>query len=198
MKSIKYSLLIALTLLLTACNNAKSEYETPDKEAQATGISNEIFSSQKVDETISEEEMDSSIKKYLDTFNALEENTSKISERDGLSEKDQANLNRLTKMAHKNDENFKHFIESNQIPEQYEKGSFEVSDYVTSVNGLMSKINDKVNETKNESHSDKSKLKAIGEIEDLNAKYKDRVDGKKQERVEQFLKKHDIKTKAFD
>ena len=89
-------------------------------------------------------------------------------------------------------------ILQNQIPEQYEKGSFEVSDYVTSVNELMSKINDKVNETKNESHSDKSKLKAIGEIEDLNAKYKDRVDGKKQEKVEQFLNKHDIKTKAFD
>ncbi|MEB7719589.1 NDxxF motif lipoprotein [Staphylococcus xylosus] len=113
MKAIKYSSLIVLTLLLTACNNAKSEYETPDKEAQATGVSTEIFSSQKVDETISEEEMDSNIKKYLDTFNTLEENTSKISERDGLSEKDQANLNRLTKMAHKNDENFKHFIESN-------------------------------------------------------------------------------------
>lgn len=64
MKAIKYSSLIVLTLLLTACNNAKSEYETPDKEAQATGVSTEIFSSQKVDETISEEEMDSNIKKY--------------------------------------------------------------------------------------------------------------------------------------
>lgn len=77
-------------------------------------------------------------------------------------------------------------ILQNQIPEQYEKGSFEVSDYVTSVNELMSKINDKVNETKNESHSDKSKLKAIGEIEDLNAKYKDRVDGKNKKKQNNF------------
>ncbi|PTE94935.1 NDxxF motif lipoprotein [Staphylococcus equorum] len=198
MKIIKYISLITLALLLVACSKGESENKSSDQEAKATEIPKKVFSSQKSDEKISEDEMGSSIKKYLDTFDALDENTSKIRDKDELNEKDQNKLNNLTKLTNKNDKNFKQFIENNQLPKQYEKGSLKVSDYVTSVNELMNKINDKVDATMDDSNTDQTKLKNVGEIKEINAQYKKQVNGKKQKEVEQFLNKHDIQTKAFE
>ncbi|CCI59624.1 MULTISPECIES: NDxxF motif lipoprotein [Staphylococcus] len=198
MKIIKYISLITLALLLVACSKGESENKSSDQEAKATEIPKKVFSSQKSDEKISEDEMGSSIKKYLDTFDALDENTSKIRDKDELNEKDQNKLNKLTKLTNKNDKNFKQFIENNQLPKQYEKGSLKVSDYVTSVNELMNKINDKVDATMDDSNTDQTKLKNVGEIKEINAQYKKQVNGKKQKEVEQFLNKHDIQTKAFE
>ncbi|MDG0825801.1 NDxxF motif lipoprotein [Staphylococcus equorum] len=198
MKIIKYISLITLALLLVACSKGESENKSSDQEAKATEIPKKVFSSQKSDEKISEDEMGSSIKKYLDTFDALDENTSEIRDKDELNEKDQNKLNKLTKLTNKNDKNFKQFIENNQLPKQYEKGSLKVSDYVTSVNELMNKINDKVDATMDDSNTDQTKLKNVGEIKEINAQYKKQVNGKKQKEVEQFLNKHDIQTKAFE
>lgn len=198
MKIIKYISLITLALLLVACSKGESENKSSDQEAKATEIPKKVFSSQKSDEKISEDEMGSSIKKYLDTFDALDENTSEIRDKDELNEKDQNKLNKLTKLTNKNDKNFKQFIENNQLPKQYEKGSLKVSDYVTSVNELMNKINDKVDATMDDSNTDQTKLKNVGEIKEINAQYKKQVNGKKQKEVEQFLNKHDIQTKDFE
>lgn len=198
MKIIKYISLITLALLLVACSKGESENKSSDQEAKATEIPKKVFLSQKSDEKISEDEMGSSIKKYLDTFDALDENTSEIRDKDELNEKDQNKLNKLTKLTNKNDKNFKQFIENNQLPKQYEKGSLKVSDYVTSVNELMNKINDKVDATMDDSNTDQTKLKNVGEIKEINAQYKKQVNGKKQKEVEQFLNKHDIQTKAFE
>lgn len=198
MKIIKYISLITLALLLVACSKGESENKSSDQEAKATEIPKKVFSSQKSDEKISKDEMGSSIKKYLDTFDALDENTSEIRDKDELNEKDQNKLNKLTKLTNKNDKNFKQFIENNQLPKQYEKGSLKVSDYVTSVNELMNKINDKVDATMDDSNTDQTKLKNVGEIKEINAQYKKQVNGKKQKEVEQFLNKHDIQTKAFE
>lgn len=198
MKIIKYISLIILALLLVACSKGESENKSSDQEAKATEIPKKVFSSQKSDEKISEDEMGSSIKKYLDTFDALDENTSEIRDKDELNEKDQNKLNKLTKLTNKNDKNFKQFIENNQLPKQYEKGSLKVSDYVTSVNELMNKINDKVDATMDDSNTDQTKLKNVGEIKEINAQYKKQVNGKKQKEVEQFLNKHDIQTKDFE
>lgn len=198
MKIIKYISLITLALLLVACSKGESENKSSDQEAKATEIPKKVFSSQKSDEKISEDEMGSSIKKYLDTFDALDENTSEIRDKDELNEKDQNKLNKLTKLTNKNDKNFKQFIENNQLPKQYKKGSLKVSDYVTSVNELMNKINDKVDATMDDSNTDQTKLKNVGEIKEINAQYKKQVNGKKQKEVEQFLNKHDIQTKAFE
>ncbi|MFQ3727171.1 NDxxF motif lipoprotein [Staphylococcus equorum] len=198
MKIIKYISLITLALLLVACSKGESENKSSDQKAKATETPKKVFSSQKSDEKISEDEMGSSIKKYLDTFDALDENTSEIRDKDELNEKDQNKLNKLTKLTNKNDKNFKQFIENNQLPKQYEKGSLKVSDYVTSVNELMNKINDKVDATMDDSNTDQTKLKNVGEIKEINAQYKKQVNGKKQKEVEQFLNKHDIQTKAFE
>ncbi|WP_427708264.1 NDxxF motif lipoprotein [Staphylococcus parequorum] len=198
MKIIKYISLITLALLLAACSNGESENKSSDQEAKATEIPKKVFSSQKSDEKISEDEMGSSIKKYLDTFDALDENTSEIRDKDELNEKDQDKLNKLTKLTNKNDKNFKQFIENNQLPKQYEKGSLKVSNYVTSVNELMNQINDKVDATTDDANTDQTKLKNVGEIKEINAQYKKQVNGKKQKEVEQFLNKHDIQTNAFE
>lgn len=198
MKLIKYISVIALTLLLTACSHGESENKGSDQEAKATEIPKEVFSSQKKNENISANEMDSSIKKYLNTFDALDDNTSKIRSKAELNETDQMKLNKLTKLTNKNDDNFKQFIESNKLPKEYKKGSLKVSTYVTSANEFINQLNDKVDETMEDSNSDNKKLKNVKAIHKINDKYKAHVNGKKQQEVEQFLDKHEINTTAFE
>lgn len=198
MKLIKYISVIALTLLLTACSHGESENNGSDQEAKATEIPKEVFSSQKKNENISANEMDSSIKKYLNTFDALDDNTSKIRSKAELNETDQMKLNKLTKLTNKNDDNFKQFIESNKLPKQYKKESLKLSAYVTSANEFINQLNDKVDETMKNSNSDKKKLKNVKAIHKINDKYKAHVNGKKQQEVEQFLDKHEINTTAFE
>ena len=198
MKLIKYTSVIALALLLTACSHEESENKGSDQEAKATEIPKEVFSSQKKNENISANEMDSSIKKYLNTFDALDDNTSKIRSNAELNETDQMKLNKLTKLTNKNDGNFKQFIESNKLPKQYKKGSLKVSAYVTSANEFINQLNDKVDETMEDSNSDNKKLKNVKTIHKINDKYKAHVNGKKQQEVEQFLDKHEINTTAFE
>lgn len=198
MKLIKYTSVIALALLLTACSHGESENKGSDQKAKATEIPKEVFSSQKKNENISANEMDSSIKKYLNTFDALDDNTSKIRSKAELNETDQMKLNKLTKLTNKNDGNFKQFIESNKLPKEYKKGSLKVSTYVTSANEFINQLNDKVDETMKDSNSDKKKLKNVKAIHKINDKYKAHVNGKKQQEVEQFLDKHEINTTAFE
>lgn len=198
MKLIKYTSVIALTLLLTACSHGESENKGSDQEAKATEIPKEVFSSQKKNENISANEMDSSIKKYLNTFDALDDNTSKIRSNAELNETDQMKLNKLTKLTNKNDGNFKQFIESNKLPKQYKKESLKLSAYVTSANEFINQLNDKVDETMKDSNSDKKKLKNVKAIHKINDKYKAHVNGNKQQEVEQFLDKHEINTTAFE
>lgn len=198
MKLIKYISVIALTLLLTACSHGESENKGSDQEAKATEIPKEVFSSQKKNENISANEMDSSIKKYLNTFDALDDNTSKIRSKAELNETDQMKLNKLTKLTNKNDDNFKQFIESNKLPKQYKKESLKLSAYVTSANEFINQLNDKVDESMKDSNSDKKKLKNVKVIHKINDKYKAHVNGKKQQEVEQFLDKHEINTTAFE
>ncbi|WP_437272113.1 NDxxF motif lipoprotein [Staphylococcus succinus] len=198
MKLIKYTSVIALALLLTACSHGESENKGSDQEAKATEIPKEVFSSQKKNENISAHEMDSSIKKYLNAFDALDDNTSKIRSNAELNETDQMKLNKLTKLTNKNDGNFKQFIESNKLPKEYKKGSLKVSTYVTSANEFINQLNDKVDETMEDSNSDNKKLKNVKAIHKINDKYKAHVNGKKQQEVEQFLDKHKINTTAFE
>ncbi|MDH9161113.1 NDxxF motif lipoprotein [Staphylococcus succinus] len=198
MKLIKYTSVIALALLLTACSHGESENKGSDQKAKATEIPKEVFSSQKKNENISVNEMDSSIKKYLNTFDALDDNTSKIRSNAELNETDQMKLNKLTKLTNKNDGNFKQFIESNKLPKEYKKGSLKVSTYVTSANEFINQLNDKVDETMEDSNSDNKKLKNVKAIHKINDKYKAHVNGNKQQEVEQFLDKHEINTTAFE
>ncbi|PKI21179.1 hypothetical protein CW746_07310 [Staphylococcus succinus] len=198
MKLIKCTSVVALALLLTACSHEESENKGSDQEAKATEIPKEVFSSQKKNENISENEMNSSIKKYLNTFDVLNDNTSKIRNKAELNETDQMKLNKLTKLTNKNDGNFKQFIESNKLPKQYKKGSLKVSAYVTSANEFINQLNDKVDETMEDSNSYNKKLKNVKAIHKINDKYKAHVNGKKQQEVEKFLDKHEINTTAFE
>lgn len=198
MKLIKCTSVVALALLLTACSHEESENKGSDQEAKATEIPKEVFSSQKKNENISAHEMDSSIKKYLNTFDALDDNTSKIRSKAELNGTDQMKLNKLTKLTNKNDGNFKQFIESNKLPKQYKQGSLKVSTYITSANEFINQLNDKVDETMKDSNSDNQKLKNVKAIHKINDKYKAHVNGKKQQEVEQFLDKHEINTTAFE
>lgn len=188
--------ILAFVLLLSGCNSNSESQETSKKE-KTPSVPKEVFSSNKNNENINESEMKDSIKTYLDTYDSLYKNANKLRYKDNLSEKEAKKLNEITRLNTKNDKNFSNFIENNNIPKEYKSGAFKIKNYISSTNQLLEKLNNQVQKMEKNSESDDFSMSDVGKIEEINSKYKEKVNGKKQKEIENFLKDKDIKTKAF-
>ena len=181
MRKLFFSFFILFTL--SACSQRENIDVIEDEEAnevlsiQDVKIPNVIFTSEKQNSVIDEEEMKLSIKTYLDSFeelsNASEPFQDYIDEEE-LTIEEQEKLDKINKLAKENDENFSNYILNNTLPEGYQEESERISQYITSVNELLAKVNII-------SIIDKGKV----------------VNGKEQKKIEDFLDRKKIDTKAF-
>lgn len=202
---IKRFLLILLTLVLvfsaSACSSEESSSEkqksNTDEEETLPPMPKEAFSSNKTNENISEKEMRQSLKTYLNTYDSIFKNTEKIRNKDNLNKKESQKLNRLTKLANENDDNFSKFIKNNNLPRGYKEGTLKTKNYITSTNQFLNKINHHIQKLNKNSESDDVSLEDANKLNKINDQYKKEVNGKKQNEVEKFLKNKDIKTKVF-
>lgn len=197
----KFFVLIMISLLffsLTACDNSteKLKNQTSNKN-ELPAIPKQVFSSNKMNENISEKEIKKSVSKYLDTSHALFENIESLSDKDNLNKNELKKLKSLTEMNDKNDSNFSNFIQNNNLPNGYKDGVFKTKDYITTANQYLKKLNTQIQKVNKNSNSDTLSTKDIDEINSINEQYKKEVNGKKQKEVEIFLKDKNIKTKAF-
>jgi len=181
MRKLFFSFFILFTL--SACSQRENIDVIEDEEAnevlsiQDVKIPNVIFTSEKQNSVIDEEEMKLSIKTYLDSFeelsNASEPFQDYIDEEE-LTMEEREKLDKINKLAKENDENFSNYILNNTLPEGYQEESERISQYITSVNELLAKVNII-------SIIDKGKV----------------VNGKEQKKIEDFLDRKKIDTKAF-
>ncbi|MGW9855755.1 uncharacterized membrane protein YgaE (UPF0421/DUF939 family) [Staphylococcus hominis] len=197
----KFFVLIMISLLffsLTACDNSteKSKNQTSNKN-ELPAIPKQVFSSNKMNENISEKEIKKSVSKYLDTSHALFENIESLSDKDNLNKNELKKLKSLTEMNDKNDSNFSNFIQNNNLPNGYKDGVFKTKDYITTANQYLKKLNTQIQKVNKNSNSDTLSTKDIDKINSINEQYKKEVNGKKQKEVETFLRDKNIKTKAF-
>lgn len=152
-----------------------------------------IFNSQKKNENINEDEMKQSIKNYLDYSWELSENiiplSSTISD-ENVTESDREKLQKLMDLAKKNDANFHDFISNNNIPDDYQKPSKEIYEYISSSTALLLEMQqeiDKLSQNGNLLKTDFSFTKQFT-----------KVNGRKQKEIEKFLNEKNIKTKIFN
>ena len=181
MRKLFFSFFILFTL--SACSQRENVEVIEDEEEdevvsiQDVKIPDVIFTSEKQNSVIDEEEMKVSIKTYLDSFeelsNASEPFEDYINEEE-LTMEEREKLDKINKLAKENDENFSNYISNNTLPEGYQEESERISQYITSVNELLAKVNII-------SIIDKGKV----------------VNGKEQKKIEDFLDRKKIDTKAF-
>ena len=181
MRKLFFSFFILFTL--SACSQRENVEVIEDEEEdevvsiQDVKIPDVIFTSEKQNSVIDEEEMKLSIKTYLDSFeelsNASEPFEDYINEEE-LTMEEREKLDKINKLAKENDENFSNYILNNTLPEGYQEESERISQYITSVNELLAKVNII-------SIIDKGKV----------------VNGKEQKKIEDFLDRKKIDTKAF-
>lgn len=203
--NIKRFLFILMTLVLVFSASAcSSEGGSSEKQKSNTGeketlppIPKQAFSSNKTNQNISEKEMRQSLKTYLNTHVGIFKNAEKIRNKDNLTKKESQKLNKLTKLANENDDNFSKFIKNNDLPRGYKEGTLKTKNYITSTNQFLNKINSHIQKLNKNSDSDDVSLEDVNKLNKINDQYKKEVNGKKQNEVEKFLKNKDIKTKAF-
>lgn len=200
--NIKKFLLILMTLVLvfSACSSEGSssvkQKSNTSEEETLPPIPKQAFSSNKTSQNISGKEMRQSLKTYLNTYDSIFKNAEKIRNKDNLTKKESKKLNKLTKLANENDDNFSKFIK-NDLPRGYKEGTLKTKNYITSTNQFLNKINSHIQKLNKHSVSDDVSLEDAKKLNKINDQYKKEVNGKKQNEVDKFLKNKDIKTKVF-
>ena len=102
-------------------------------------------------------------------------------------------LSKITELTKENDENFSNYISNNTLPKDYQETSEKISHYITSYNEIVYELDemfDDVMEDANKGKLPKINLKSIMSKTDV-------VKGREQKKIEEFLDKKNIKTKAF-
>ncbi|MFJ7736341.1 NDxxF motif lipoprotein [Lysinibacillus sp. NPDC097287] len=201
MRKLFFSFLILLTL--SACSQGENidaiedEVEDEVRSIQDVKIPDVIFTSEKQKSVIDEEEIKLSIKIYLDSFEELfiasESFQEAIYDEKELTIEDLEKLDKLNKLTKKNDENFSNYILNNTLPEGYEEESKRISRYITAVNEVLYEIDEMFDDVMNDANEGvipKVNLKSL--ISNVGA-----ATGKEQKKIEEFLDKKNIKTKAF-
>ena len=156
-------------------------------------IPENIFNSQKKNENINENEMKQSIKNYLDYSGELSENivplSSTISD-ENVTESDREKLQKLIDLAKQNDANFHDFISNNNIPDDYQKPSKEIYEYISSTTAILLELQQEIDKLSQNGNLLKTDFSF--------SKHFTKVNGRKQKEIEKFLNEKNIKTTYFN
>lgn len=203
-KSIFLSLVLMLTAILAACSNEDSNDDQQHSDRHApTDVKklteNDIFSSNKTDEAISEEEMNKAIKKYLDVNSDIIDNKYliqyKLDKQTGTDTKiTDAQAKRLSDLSHnaiKNDVRFEKFVKENHLPKGYKTHVDRIITYFAALNSTIKDADKQIEEV---NYQPQNKLNVV----DVSTEYAGDVNGKQQEKIKKFLKEKGIKSDAVD
>ncbi|PDY16074.1 hypothetical protein CN520_28150 [Bacillus cereus] len=193
---ILYPLMLLTMLFLLACSNSVQPKEKNDVQSikdVAIKVPENIFSSSKKNENISEDEMRQNIKTYLDYSGELDENivafSSAMSD-ENATKSDQEKLKQLVDLAQQNDANFHNFISNNTIPDDYKKPSKEIYEFISSSTALSVELEQELDKLAQDGNLFKTDFSFTKRFE--------KVNGRKQKEIEEFLKEKNIKTEYFN
>ncbi len=191
--------IFSIVFILSACSQGENIDAVEDEIplTQNVEIPSIIFTSEKQNSVIDEEEMKLSIKTYLDSHEELNKASYPfqeiIDEEKELNKNELEKLDRIIKLTKENDENFSNYILNNTVPEGYQEESDRISQYITAYNEILYELDEILsNFTDDVNKGDFPKIN----IESIMNK-SDVVNGREQKKIEEFLDKKNIKTKAF-
>ncbi|SCT01728.1 NDxxF motif lipoprotein [Staphylococcus caeli] len=203
-KRILFSLVLVLTVILAACSNGDSDDDNSYSEKHApTNVKKiteqDIFSSDKKGEQLSEDEANQAIKKYLDVNSDILDNKYliqyKLDKQTGtdtkITDKQAKRLSELSHNAVKNDVRFEKFVKNNTLPKGYKENVDRIITYFKALNSTISNADEDIEQL---DYQPQNELNVV----DVSTKYAGDVNGKQQDKIKKFLKEKEIKTDAVD
>ncbi|GAB0168384.1 NDxxF motif lipoprotein [Lysinibacillus sp. CTST325] len=199
MKRFTLFLLMAFTIvLMCACSHDTTPNEESNKESKEKTVNNvaveipdDIFVSNKKNETISEDEMKASIKKYMDYSHVLDKEMEIIVYKyEDATKSDQEKLHTLVAEGEKNDANFNDFISNNTIPDDYKEPSKTIYEFVSSIRETLIQFEDEIVGVIEKGN--------LTDITDFASEHFTKANGRQQLKIEKFLDEKNIKTTYFD
>jgi hypothetical protein len=188
-----------ILFILSACSQEENIDTTEDEVllTQNVEIPSEIFTSEKENSVIDEEEIKVSIKTYLDSHEELDKASypfqEMMDEEKELNKNELEKLAKITNLTKENDENFSKYILNNTLPEGYQKEAERISQYITAYNEIFYELDEILSnftEDVNKGVFSKINIESIINKSDV-------VNGREQKKIEEFLDKKNIDTKAF-
>ncbi|MBK3495223.1 NDxxF motif lipoprotein [Viridibacillus sp. YIM B01967] len=197
MRRIFYSFLILL--ILSACSQEKNIDATEDTTEEELPLTQDvkipsiIFTSEKQNSTIGEDEIKLSIKTYLDSFeelsNASEPFQEIIDEEEEFNKNELEKFDKIIKLTKENDKNFSNYILNNTLPEGYQEESERISQYITALNETLNEMDEMLDDINKGVVPKLNIISIIGKGKVVN--------GREQKKIEEFLDKKNIDTKVF-
>ncbi|WP_423060007.1 NDxxF motif lipoprotein, partial [Bacillus cereus] len=178
-----YSLMLLTFLFLSACSNSAQPKEENDVQSikdVAIKVPENIFSSSKKNENISEDEMKQNIKTYLDYSGELYENIVPLSAAmsdEEVTESGRNKLQKLIDLAQQNDANFHHFISNNTIPDDYKQPLKEIHNYISASTALSVELDQEIEKFAQDGNLFKNDFSFTKRFE--------KVNGRKQKEIEE-------------
>ncbi|MEH7237735.1 NDxxF motif lipoprotein [Bacillus sp. JJ1562] len=203
MRRIIYSFLIIFAL--SACSQGENTDNTESIDngeneilsTQDVKVPSIIFTSEKLNSVIDEEEIKGSIKTYLDSHDELVNASYPfqeiIYEGEELNKNELKKFAQITKLTKENDENFSNFILNNTLPTGYQEESERISQYTTTYNEILYELDEILSNITDDANKGVFPKINIGSIMNKS----NVVNGREQKKIEEFLDKKNIKTKAF-
>ncbi|MBS4207212.1 NDxxF motif lipoprotein [Bacillus sp. FJAT-50079] len=190
-----------ILFILSACSQGENIDTREDEEEvlsiQDVEIPDVIFTSEKQNSLIDEEEIKLSIKTYLDSYdelsNASEPFQEIIYEDKEFTENELEKFDKINKLTEENDKNFSNYILHNTLPEDYQEESERISQYIIALNETLHEIGEMFSNMADDVNKGVFPKVNIGSIIDKS----DVVNGREQKKIEDFLDKKNIDTKAF-
>lgn len=202
-----FSIMITLTLIGCSKDSNKetdslekndSEKVVKSKQEEKAKLPKDVFQSDENNQSLTKDDVKKSIQKYLNTNESVYNVTSKIEEKvwdeQNLTNEETQQLEDARKLLDENDQNFSNYLKNNELPSEYKKDTYRISEYFTAYNDTLSKLDNSIQQLEKKANDGEIPFKEVKDIiPDSN-----KVNGKQQEKIEKFLKSIDIKTKAFE
>lgn len=206
MNKLKQLFIIAFTLVLavalTACGqkDEKQEHHVKYAPKNATPINKiEIFKSSDKGKDLTEQELEESLKRYLNANNDIIDNKYVLQHKldqqyDGrqkVSDDLDTDLRDLANLTTKNQMNFEAFLKDNKVPADQKEDIERVNKYFKAVNYKAARADQQLEEL---SYSPQKTVNVV----DVPTNYAGDVNLKQQKKIKAYLKKHHLETKAID
>lgn len=197
-----FSIMITLTLIGCSKDSNKetdsSEKLVKSKQEEKTKLPKDVFQSDENNQSLTKDDVKKSIQKYLNTNESVYNVTLKIEEKvwdeQNLTNEETKQLEDARKLLDENDQNFSNYLKNNELPSEYKKDTYRISEYFTAYNDTLSKLDNSIQQMEKKANDGEIPIKEVKDIiPDSN-----KVSGKQQQKIEKFLKSIDIKTKAFE
>lgn len=199
MKRFTLYLLMAFTIVVMyGCSHDTMPKEESNKESKEISASNvpvkipdDLFVSTKKNETISEDEMKASIKKYMDYSHVIDtEMETIIYKYEDANESNREKLKKLMDEGKKNDANFNAFLSNNTIPDDYKEPSKTIYEFVSSIRETLTQFEEEI--------AGAVENGSLTEISDFASEHFSKANGRQQLKIEKFLDEKNIETTYFD